>query len=228
MPRVARSDFNTTFFHVITQGINKSYIFENANDIKYYIKNMYELLTEYKLKIIAYCIMNNHAHILIETKKIENLSKYMHRLNTKYALFYNKKYNRVGYVFRDRYKSEGIYNEKHLYNCIKYIYDNPVKAGICKFAWEYPFSNYKKTKEIEDKNYNFLEVETEKEIAEEFISKVLKEKEFLKNENILKEIIKELKDKYNMSLREIAKQLNINREKVRNLYNEKSRHKNLK
>ena len=69
MLRVARSNFNTTFFHVITQGINKSYIFENENDIKYYIKNMYELLTKYKLKIIAYCIMNNHAYILIEKNR---------------------------------------------------------------------------------------------------------------------------------------------------------------
>ena len=124
MPRFPRNYIKTTAFHVITQGINRSYIFENPEDIKYYIKVMYKLNEQCKIKIVAYCIMNNHAHILIETDKINNLSKYMQRLNTIYAKYYNKKYSRVGYVFRDRYKSEGIYSEEHLYNCIKYIYDN--------------------------------------------------------------------------------------------------------
>ena len=142
MPRFPRSYIKTTFFHIITQGINKSYIFENEEDIKYYINIMYKLSEEHEIKIIAYCIMNNHAHMLIETEKIKELSKYMQRLNTKYGKYYNKKYNRVGYVFRDRYKSEGIYSEEHLYNCIKYIYDNPVKAHICNKAEEYPYSNY--------------------------------------------------------------------------------------
>ena len=61
----------------------------------------------------------------------------MHCLNTRYGLYYNKKHKRIGYVFRDRYKAEGIYSEEQLYNCIKYIYDNPVKAGVCNKAEEY-------------------------------------------------------------------------------------------
>ena len=86
MPRFPRNYIKTTAFHVITQGINKSYIFENPEDIKYYIKVMYKLNEQCKIKIFAYCIMNNHAHILIETDKIDNLSKYMQRLNTIYYL----------------------------------------------------------------------------------------------------------------------------------------------
>ena len=113
MPRFPRSYIQTTFFHVITQGINKDYIFEYKEDIKHYIKIMYELEKKQDVKLIAYCIMNNHAHMLIKTKKIVELSKYMHRLNTRYAIYYNKKYSRVGYIFRDRYKSEGIYSEEH-------------------------------------------------------------------------------------------------------------------
>ena len=57
----------------------------------------------------------------------------------KYGRYYNKKYNRVGYVFRDRYKSEGIHREEHLYSCIRYIYNNPVKAGLCSHAKEYSY-----------------------------------------------------------------------------------------
>ena len=115
MPRYPRNYIKTHFFHIITQGINKNYIFENPEDIKYYIKIMYKLSKEYKIKLIAYCIMNNHAHMLLEVNELDNLIKYMHSINTRYGKYYNKRYNRVGYVFRDRYKSEGIYNEKHLY-----------------------------------------------------------------------------------------------------------------
>ena len=87
----------------------------------------------------------------------------MHCLNTKYGLYYNKKYNRVGYVFRDRYKAEGIYSEKQLYHCIKYIFNNPVKAGICNKAEEYEFSNYKKMKDnYEEEEYDFIDVEEDK------------------------------------------------------------------
>lgn len=75
MPRFPRNYMNTSYFHVMTQGINKNYIFDKAEDIKYYIKSMYELKDEHKLKIIAYCIMNNHAHLLIQTEAIKELSK---------------------------------------------------------------------------------------------------------------------------------------------------------
>ena len=73
---------------------------------------MYLINEKYNIKIIAYCIMNNHTHMLLETTDLKNLSKYMQSLNTRYGKYYNKKYNRVGYVFRDRYKAEGIYSAK--------------------------------------------------------------------------------------------------------------------
>ena len=69
MPRYPRNYLDTSFFHVMSQGINKSYIFEDEIDIKFYIKNMYEIKDNYSVKIIAYCIMNNHTHVLIETKR---------------------------------------------------------------------------------------------------------------------------------------------------------------
>ena len=76
--------------------------------------------------------MNNHAHFLIYTQDLEDFSKFMHRVNLIYAQKYNKEKNRCGVLFRNRYESEPIYNEKYLINCIKYIHDNPVKAGIVK------------------------------------------------------------------------------------------------
>ena len=86
MPRYPRNFSQTIFFHVITQGINKEYIFDKPEDVKYYIKNMYRLKEKLDVQIIAYCIMNNHAHILIKTNNIHELGKYMQCLNTKYGL----------------------------------------------------------------------------------------------------------------------------------------------
>lgn len=224
MPRFPRNYIKTTFFHVITQGINKSYIFEKTEDIKYYIKIMYKLEKEQKVRIIAYCIMHNHTHMLIEVEGTKELSKYMQRLNTIYGIYYNKKYNRVGYVFRDRFKSEGIYNEEHLYNCIRYIYNNPVKAGICNKPEEYPYSNYKKIDNEVEENYQFMEIDEDKEkVDKNFIENFLLNNkieltEIKENMQKLKEIITVLKDEYNISLRKISESFNINREKIRKIY----------
>lgn len=227
MPRFSRGSINTKYFHVMTQGINKSYIFDKPVDIKYYIKIMYELKEEHNLKIVAYCVMNNHTHMLIRVDKIEELSKYMQRLNSKYAHYYNKKNNRVGYVFRDRFKSQGIYSEKQFYACIKYIYDNPVKAGICSKPEQYPYSNYKSitVKKIDDIKYTFIDIEEKTIEYKSEIEKILNKNnltidEIRINHDKLKKCIKILKNKYNISLRRIAKELNIGRERVRNLYKE--------
>ena len=223
MPRFPRKHIKTSFFHVITQGINKSYIFDKSEDIKYYIKLIYKLSKEHEIEIIAYCIMNNHAHMLIKTKKSDELSKYMQRLNCTYARYYNKKYDRVGYVFRDRYKSEGIYDEQHLYNCIKYIYDNPVKASICSKAKDYPYSNYKIiTKEIKE-NYTFMDIDNDSKICKELIQNFLNENDMdindlKKNKRKLKELIVILKMEYNISLRKISEETKIGRETIRKTY----------
>ena len=228
MPRIPRRNMNTTYFHVMTQGIEKSYIFEKAKDIKVYISSMYSLSEEYNIKIIAYCIMNNHAHILLETPKVDDMSKYMQRLNTKYGKYYNKKYNRVGFVFRNRFKSEGIYDENHLYNCIRYIYNNPVKAGICEDISQYKYTNYNENKGITNKGsnnyYSFLEVEEDrkveckKEIEEYLKLNNISLNDINNNKPKLKELIYLLKDKYNQSFRTISNELKIGRESIRKLY----------
>ena len=228
MPRSPRNYLDTTFFHVITQGIDKINIFSNHDDIIYYISLLYKIKEEHDIKIIAYCIMSNHTHMLIETGKVENLSKYMQRINIKYGQYYNAKYNRVGYVFRNRFKAEGIYTEEYLYNCIDYIYNNPVKAKICDFPWEYPYSNYKKINYTLSKNsYVFLEEDDDiqlvcKKIIQEFLDENKTSIEKIKNNrNKLKDLITILKKQNNISLRLISDTLEIGRETIRKLYNSK-------
>lgn len=226
MPRCPRSFIETSYFHVIVQGINKSYIFNYTEDIKYYIKLLYKIKNDHNISIISYCIMNNHAHMLLNVNQLKELSKYMQRVNEMYAFYYNKKYNRVGYVFRDRYKCEGIYSEEQLYHCKKYIYNNPVKAGICNKPGDYLYSNYKPN-EIEKFNnmeYVFMDVEKEdekncKKIIQEFLmNENIELKNLKNNKRVLRQLLFILKKEHNISIRKISKELNISRETLRNVY----------
>lgn len=142
MPRKSRKTFNSNYFHVIVQGIEKKYIFEEEKMKAKYVKKLIEKEKVANLKVMAYCIMDNHAHILIYVENIENLSKYMQCVNISFARYYNKTKNRVGYVFRNRFKSIPIINEKHLYNCLAYIHLNPVYAKMCAKPELYRFSSY--------------------------------------------------------------------------------------
>ena len=142
MPRIKRNNLNSNIFHIMSQGISKEYIFEKGQDKRKYRKLLSENYNKYDIEIIAYCIMGNHVHLLIKSNKIENISNFMHQINMKYALYYNKNRNRVGYVFRSRFKSQEINTEKYLINCIHYIHNNPIKAHICDEKSEYLYSSY--------------------------------------------------------------------------------------
>ena len=142
MPRNPRSSIDNSFLHIMVQGVNKEYIFSTERYIKEYLFLINKYSKEFEINIIAYCIMNNHAHLLVYTEHLDKLGKFMQKVNLKYSHFYNQKEKRVGVLFRNRYKSEAIYNIKYLINCIKYIHMNPVKAEMVKNCEDYPFSSY--------------------------------------------------------------------------------------
>lgn len=239
MPRNSRNYINTTFFHIMVQGLNKEFIFNKDEDKKQYLKFVNKIKKEVNIMIISYCIMDNHVHILVKTDTINQLSRFMHKVNTLYAIYYNKKYNRVGYVFRDRYKSQIIYSEKQLYTCINYIHNNPVKAQICKFPCEYEYSSYNEYRKnmetfekdikailnekntLQEADIIFLEDENEKE---EEIQNTIKEYLYANKLNLdtlkkdaehLRKIIILLKNNYNLSLRKISTYIKVGRETVR-------------
>ena len=86
--------------------------------------------------------MDNHVHMLLYANDIKQISNFMKNINSIYAMYYNKKTDRVGYVFRNRFKSVPIMDRKQLYTCIKYIHMNPVKAGKVKEESDYRYSSY--------------------------------------------------------------------------------------
>lgn len=143
MSRIARNQMETTFFHSMTQGINKEYIFEENRCKSKYIELLQKESDEFNINLIAFTIMDNHAHILLYAENINNMSLFMKKVNEKFAMYYNYIHERVGIVFRNRYKSQPILTERQLINCIRYIFNNPVRAKIVLNPEKYIYSNFK-------------------------------------------------------------------------------------
>ena len=142
MPRLARKELKTPFLHVMVQGINKEYIFSKKIYIETYLQLIHKYKQKFPITIIAYCIMNNHAHLLVHVEDIKVLGKFMHIINLIYSQFYNRENQRTGVLFRNKYQSEPIYDKRYLINCINYIHMNPVKANMVKDCKDYPYSTY--------------------------------------------------------------------------------------
>lgn len=233
MPRRARRILESGYLHLIVQGINRECIFERGSNIKRYYDLLVSKREESEVDILAYCIMSNHAHILVYADKIENVSRYMKKVNTAYATYYNKQTNRVGYVFRDRYKSKAVKDEWYLYNCISYIHYNPVKAGMVNEPSEYKYSSfndfYSKTGVVSNKTLKLIfgGIKHYKEMFDFIHSIDVNDADMEKKDNgenylcdidisdkeKLKEECIKLKQK-NMSNRKIALMIGIDRNKV--------------
>ena len=142
MPRISRKNSKSCYYHVMVQGINKEHIFKETKYMEKYKKLILEKLSESNIIILAYCIMINHVHLLVYAENVEELGKYMHKVNVSYSMYYNKLNTRVGYVFRNRYRTQEILSRRQLYTCLRYIHNNPVKAKIVNKASDYYFSSY--------------------------------------------------------------------------------------
>lgn len=178
MARISRKCYESGFFHIMVQGIKKEKIFDLGMLKEKYIEFIKNACEKYDVKVIAFCVMDNHCHLLLYTEKIENLSKVMASSNTKFGILYNKINKRCGYVFRDRYRCENIYTQQYLENCIRYIHNNPVEAGICVREIDYIYSSYHlyinekipiETVKLVYKENNYMEILKENTIEGNFI-----------------------------------------------------------
>jgi len=141
MPRKARVLSSTSIYHVMIRGNRKQDIFLEDDDRFRFIKILEKIKRKEEYELYAFCLMNNHVHLLIKEKN-ERLSRIMKRINISYANYFNQKYQQIGHLFQDRYKSEPIENESYLLAVLSYIHNNPVDAFIVKNLEEYPWSSY--------------------------------------------------------------------------------------
>jgi len=140
MPRQARQFGESGYLHVIVRGIGRQAIFEERDDYLFYLAILRRFSVETGVSIIAYCMMENHVHLLLRDDR-RNVSLMMKKMGVSYCLYFNKKYERCGHLFQDRFMSEVIDNETYLLSVFRYILNNPQKAGLCA-APAYEWSSY--------------------------------------------------------------------------------------
>lgn len=141
MPRQARKKSKTGIYHIILRGINRQILFEDDEDKEKFI----DILKQYKqksgYKVLGYCLMDNHVHLLIQEGK-EALNNSMKRIGVSYVYWYNWKYKRTGHLFQDRYKSEPVEDDGYLLTVLWYILQNPKKAELVRDIAAYKWSSY--------------------------------------------------------------------------------------
>ena len=141
MPRTARKTSKSLIYHVMLRGINRQQLFFDKEDNQYFTG----LLKRYKescgYQLYAYCLMGNHVHLLIRESESIPTGEIIRHIGSAFAYWYNLKYERSGHLFQDRFKSEPVESEAYLLTVFRYILMNPVKAGLCTRAEQYPYSS---------------------------------------------------------------------------------------
>lgn len=141
MPRHQRILSKTGTYHIMMRGNEKKNLFLDEEDKRWFLETLFIKKKETGFLIYAYCLMNNHIHLLIREGQ-ESIATTMKRVNASYAYYFNQRYQRVGHLFQDRFKSEPIEDERYLMAVVRYIHNNPVKAGMVEKVGQYQWSSY--------------------------------------------------------------------------------------
>jgi REP element-mobilizing transposase RayT len=125
-------------FHVTARGVGRAGIFRDGIDYAEFERQLFSVRDEYAWMLHAYCLLPNHYHLVVEAKQAE-LSTGMHRLNGRYAQRFNRRYDRAGHVFQNRFGARLIDSEEYFERALAYVAQNAVKAGLCERAEEWPW-----------------------------------------------------------------------------------------
>jgi putative transposase len=142
LPRRPRAWLPGAKYHITSRGIRKMSLFEDDEDRYKFLHLIEETRYTYPFILHTYCLMTNHIHLQLETINTSP-SAIMSNLNTKYAKYFNKKYQYSGHVFDKRYNGELIDSADYELDVSKYIHLNPLKAGLVDKLEDYPWSSYR-------------------------------------------------------------------------------------
>lgn len=141
----------TGIYHVVIRGVNKQNIFFEKEDKLKFLQLLKKYSRKNQIKICAYCLMDNHVHLLIEDPNT-NISIFMQSVCSLYARIFNKKYDRIGHLFQERFASEVVEDDEYFLTVYRYVLQNPEAAGVCKTE-NYFWSNFR----LLEKKNNFID-----------------------------------------------------------------------
>jgi putative transposase len=144
MARPLRIEYPGAVYHVTSRGNARADIFADSADRQTFLLLLESVLNRFNWICHAYCLMDNHYHLLIETSD-GNLSIGMRHLNGVYTQSFNRRHKRVGHVFQGRFKAVIVEKESHLLELCRYVVLNPVRAKIVSTPQKWPWSSYRAT-----------------------------------------------------------------------------------
>lgn len=141
MPRIARVCAAGYPHHITQRGNNKDEAFFDDKDRRFYLDALKRYRDRNKMKILAYCLMGNHVHVLAVPEKETSLARGMGGTNLLYTQYINRKYSRSGRLWQNRFFSTVVEEEPYLWAAMRYIERNPVRAGLVRRAEDYEWSS---------------------------------------------------------------------------------------
>lgn len=140
MPRIARIIVPGYPYHITQRGNCKQTVFKEKIDYSTYLRLLEKYSSEYRLAILAYCLMPNHIHIIAIPQEHNSMSKTFHVTHMKYAQFFNNKYALSGHLWQGRFYS-CLLDENHFLTATRYVENNPVRAKLSNNAISWPWSS---------------------------------------------------------------------------------------
>ena len=144
MSRPLRITFPGALYHMTSRGNAQAAIYADAGDRQAFLDLLGQVVQRYHWLCHAYCLMDNHYHLLLETPE-GNLSQGARQLNGLYTQQYNRRHGRVGHVFQGRYQAILVERDAYLLELCRYVVLNPIRAGMVRSAREYRWSSYRTT-----------------------------------------------------------------------------------
>ena len=144
MARALRIERPGATYHITSGGNRRQRIFDADHDREHFLALLGEVSRRYGWVISAYVLMTNHFHLLLKTPDA-NLSQGMKWLNSSYAAWYNRRHQKVGHLFGERYKAIHVQTEKYMQRLARYVILNPVRASMVASPQEYQWSSYRAT-----------------------------------------------------------------------------------
>ncbi len=139
---VYRISYQGGYYHIYNRGNHRQDVFLEKADYIGYLERLRKYKEKHKISIICYCLMPNHFHLLVRQDGQSPLYKFIHSLHTSYSMYFNRKYDKVGHLFQNRFKQKEITDDKYLLQLSAYIHLNPLTAGLVDKLEDYQWSSY--------------------------------------------------------------------------------------
>ncbi len=141
MPRTARASQGGICYHVINRGNAKAVIFHDGLDCEAFVRLVRRAVERRPMRVLAYCVMPNHVHLVLWPSGDDDLGPWMHWLLTAHVRQHHQRHGTTGRVWQGRFKAFPIQRDEHLLTVIRYVERNPLRAGLVARAEDWPWSS---------------------------------------------------------------------------------------